>query len=169
MTPPVDGRLEVVQAGDARTWGHAASLLFGYQRETAVELGSPRPNRPEDVWPPVRQECIDPASVLATYFIAYHSADPVGGVAVVAHDSLSAMLKRWYVIPSWRRRGVGRSMLECVTAVAVERGVSRLVVDVLPSRRGAIAAWRRMGFVDAEAWGDPEMAYLERRIVTAGD
>ncbi len=169
LTARADLRLEVVPAGDEQTWQHAASLLFAYQGETAVEVGAPRPGRPEDVWPPVRQETIDPASVLPTYVIAYYSGEPVGGMAVVAHDGLSAMLKRCYVVQSWRRRGVARSLVEHVTAVAVDRGVSRLVLDVLPSRLGAIAAWRRMGFVDAKPWGDPAMAYFERRIPSSGD
>ncbi len=169
MTPRASRRLEVVQAGDEETWEHAASLLFAYHAETAVEVGAPRPGRPEDVCPPVRRETIDPTSVLPTYLIAYHSGEPLGGMAVVSHDPLSAMLKRCYVAPSWRRRGVARSLLEHAAAAVADRGVSRLVLDVLSSRLGAIAAWRRMGFEDAEPWGDPAMAYFERPVPSAGD
>jgi hypothetical protein len=42
------------EAGDDDGWRDAASLLFAYQQETAVEVGAPRPARPEDVWLPVR-------------------------------------------------------------------------------------------------------------------
>jgi GNAT superfamily N-acetyltransferase len=157
-------RFAVVAAHDADTWGQARSLLFAYHQETAVEVGAPRPERPEDVWPPVRQETVDLASVVATYLVAYHLREPVGGVVLVAHDGVSAMLKRCYVVPSWRGRGVARTLVEAGTETAVDRGVVRLVLDVLPSRRGAIAAWRRMGFVEAEPCGDPAMAYFEFRI-----
>src|SRR5205823_5219031 len=80
---------------------------------------------------------------------------------------LSAMVKRCYVVPSSRRCGVARSLVERAVAVAGDRGLSRLVLDVLPSRRGAITAWRRLGFVEVDPWGDPAMTYFELPILTA--
>ena len=140
-------------------------LLFAYQRETALDVGAPQPERPEDVWLPVRQETVDPASVLVAYLVAYERGRPVGGVALVPHDGLSVALKRGYVVPSCRRRGVARALVDAAAVMATDRGLSRLVLDVLPSRRGAIAAWHRMGFAEADPWGDPTMVYLERSLL----
>lgn len=150
-------------AAEGKSWADAAMLLFAYHRETAVEVGAIAPDRPEKVWPPVRRETMDPASVYATYLIAYDDGRPVGGVALVAHDGLSVMLKRCFVPVSHRRRGVATALVGAARQLAADRGATRLVLDVLPSRTGAIAAWRRMGFVEAAPWGDPAMAYFELR------
>ncbi len=156
--------LSIRRASDDESWRHAASLLFAYQQETAVEVGAACPARPEEVWLPVRQETINPASVLDTYLVAYLSAQPVGGVALVAQDGVTTMLKRCYVLPSWRRRGIARALVWHAAGVAAARGAQRLVLDVLSSRSGAIAAWRTMGFVEADPWGDRAMVYLELRL-----
>lgn len=145
-------------------WAAAAELLFAYHQETAVEVGQDRPRHPEEVWRPVLREVTDPSSVLATYLVAYEERRPVGGVAVVGHDATSLMLKRCYVRPDRRHRGVARALVEAVAGVAAERGARRLVLDILPTRGGAIAAWRRLGFAECEPWGDPDMVYLERPV-----
>ncbi|HEX2064812.1 MAG TPA: bifunctional GNAT family N-acetyltransferase/GrpB family protein [Acidimicrobiales bacterium] len=146
-------------------WAAAAELLFAYHQETAVEVGQNRPERPEEVWKPVRPEVADPSSVLTTYLVAYEDRRPVGGVAVVAHDAASLRLKRCYVRPDRRRRGVGRSLVEAAAGVAAQRGVGRLVLDILPTRRGAITAWRCLAFAECEPWGGPDMVYLERPVL----
>ena len=148
-------------AVDARSWADAAQLLFAYQRETAVEVGAAEPQHPEEVWLPVRRETIDPASVHSTYLLAYDQCRPIGGVALVTHDASSVMLKRCFVQPSHRRRGVATALVDGARQLAAGRGASRLVLDVLATRTGAIAAWRQMGFVDAAQWGDPAIVYFE--------
>jgi GNAT superfamily N-acetyltransferase len=153
--------MELRLAADARSWADAAQLLFAYQRETAVEVGAAEPQRPEEVWLPVRRETMDPASVHSTYIVAYDQRRPIGGVALVAHDGLSVMLKRCFVQPSHRRRGVATALVNAARQLAADRGANRLVLDVLASRTGAIAAWRHMGFVPAAPWGDEAMAYFE--------
>jgi GNAT superfamily N-acetyltransferase len=100
--------------------------------------------------------------VFSIYLIAYAQGAPVGGVALVEHDSGSIELKRFYLEPQWRRKGVATALVAAADNPAVARGATRLMLDVLPSRTGAITAWRHMGFVDAAPWGDLAMAYLER-------
>ncbi len=150
-------------ASDAESWADAARLLFAYHCETAVEVGATEPERPGDVWLPVRGETLDPASYFASYLIGYDEGRPVGGVGLVAHDDVSVMLKRCFVPVPDRRRGVATALITVVMRLAADRGATRVVLDVLPSRTGAIAAWRRMGFVEAPPWGDPGMVYFELR------
>ena len=156
--------MEVRVAQSRKHWSDAADLLFCYHRETAVEVGADAPGCPEDVWLPVRGEATDPASVFNTYLVAYQSDHPVGGVALVAHDARSVMLKRCFVRPEWRRRGIAKALSQAADQEAAQRGVGRLVLDILPSRQGGIAAWRRMGFAEAEPWGDASMVYFERLV-----
>lgn len=58
-------------AADGESWADAATLLFAYHRETAVDVEAIAPDRPEEVWPPVRRETTHPPSVYSTYLIAY--------------------------------------------------------------------------------------------------
>lgn len=44
-----------------------------------------------------------------------------------------------------RRRGVARGLVAAAAAEAAQRGLARLVLDILASREGAITAWRRLG------------------------
>ena len=156
--------MEVRAAHGPEQWDVATQLLFAYQRETAVQLGQEAPGCPEEVWGPVRGEVADPASVFSTYLIAYEGADPLGGVAVVGHDAFSVMLKRCYVRPHRRRRGVARALATAADNEAAQRGVERMVLSILASRRCAITAWSRMGFLEVEPRGDTSMRYFERRV-----
>ena len=51
------------------------------------------------------------------------------------------------VADRWQRRGVGSALLGCLTARAAARGVSDLVMDVLPENREMLA-------VISRAWPD---------------
>lgn len=155
--------VDIRLAADRESWADAARLLFAYQCETAIEVGAAEPQRREEVWLPVRRETMDPTSVYSTYLIAYDQGRPVGGVALVAHDGLAVMLKRCFVQVSDRRRGVATALVNTARQLAADRGATRVVLDVLASRTAAMAAWRRMGFVEVAPWGDPEMAYFELR------
>ena len=157
--------MEVRAARNADQWRDAAHLLFRYQRETAADLGKDPPDRPEQVWAPVRSEVLEPVSVFTTYLLAYDGHHPLGGVALIAHDALTVMLTRCYVHPDARRRGVAAALVTAAADEAARRGAARLVLDILASRDGAITAWRRLGFVDSECRGDTAMRYLEREVV----
>ena len=48
--------------------------------------------------------------------------------------------------PAWRRLGVGRLMMEAVTARCREQGASRLQLEVAVDNAGAIAFYQKIGF-----------------------
>ncbi len=156
--------VEVRVAHRVEEWHDAAQLLFAYQRDTAVELGQEPPACLDEVWAPVRGEVADPATAFATYLVAYGGTRPVGGVALVAHDAVSLMLKRCFVVPEFRRRGVATALVATADDHAQQAGALRLVLDILASRLGAIAAWQRLGFVECQPWADTTMRCFERPV-----
>lgn len=61
-------------------------------------------------------------------------------------------LEDLFVLPEYRRQGIGKAMLTYLANLAVERGCGRLEWSVLDWNEGAIAFYRRMGASILEDW-----------------
>ncbi len=55
-------------------------------------------------------------------------------------------LEGWYVIPEYRRQGIGRMLVEAVEAWARRQGFTELASDSELENHGAIRAHKRLGF-----------------------
>jgi len=72
---------------------------------------------------------------------------PVGCVGLRPHDDKRGEMKRLFVQPGHQGRGLGRSLVEAVTAEARAIGYTRLLLDTLPSMQSAIKLYESLGFV----------------------
>lgn len=91
-----------------------------------------------------------------TFLVAYDESVPIGCGAVRRIDEGVAELKRMYVAPAMRGRGVGRALLAALEAEARQLGVTRLVLETGPRQPEAIALYEREGFVPITAFGEYE-------------
>lgn len=91
-----------------------------------------------------------------TFLVAYDESVPIGCGAVRRIDEGVAELKRMYVAPAMRGRGVGRALLAALEAEARQLGVTRLVLETGPRQPEAIALYEREGFVSIPAFGEYE-------------
>jgi putative acetyltransferase len=88
------------------------------------------------------------------FFLAYLDGDPVGCGGLRRIESGVAEIKRMYVVPGARSRGIGRQILNALEAEARRLGVRRLVLETGPRQPEAIALYRRAGFSPIPLFGE---------------
>jgi GNAT superfamily N-acetyltransferase len=81
-------------------------------------------------------------------------------------DARTAEIKRMYVAPDGRGRGLGRTMLARLEAVAAEMGYERVRLDTGAVHHEATALYRRAGYREIPDYnGNPYAAlWFEKRL-----
>ena len=89
--------------------------------------------------------------------IAYSATEPVG-FAVFFHNYSTFLwrsglyLEDLFVLPEWRRRGLGRALMGYVARIAVARDCGRLEWSVLDRNEPAIGFYRALGARPMDEW-----------------
>ena len=82
-----------------------------------------------------------------------------------------AEMKRLYVRPQHRGKGIGSQLVEAIIQAAVDRHYQAIRLDTLPEMQPAIALYRRMGFQEIAQYCDnpvPGALYLELKLPSPG-
>jgi putative acetyltransferase len=87
------------------------------------------------------------------FLVAYVGAKPVGCGAVRRIAPAIAEIKRMYVAPCARDRGVGRRILNELEAIARQLGATRLVLETGVRQPEALALYTRVGFAEIPLFG----------------
>ena len=102
-------------------------------------------------------------------WVAWDGEDALGCVALNALEPATAELKRMYVRPEARGRGVARRLSEHAIAVATARGYARLRLGTLPSMLAAQQLYESLGFVRIAPYRVEEFGetwFYERELAT---
>jgi ribosomal protein S18 acetylase RimI-like enzyme len=103
-----------------------------------------------------------------SFFLVRCEGQPAGCVGIHFVDSEYAEIKRMYVRPAFRGRGLGRLLLDHVTSCARERGLGCLRLETGVHQREAIGLYEKMGFRRIRPFGnykdDPLSRCYEKRI-----
>ena len=76
-------------------------------------------------------------------------------------------MKRLYVRPAWRGRGVGALLVDAILAEARRRGYTRMRLDTVPGMEAAQRLYERLGFRDIAPYTDnpvPGTRFLELEL-----
>jgi GNAT superfamily N-acetyltransferase len=88
------------------------------------------------------------------FLVAREGGRAIGCGALRMLDGSTAEVKRMYVEPEPRGRGVGRLVLERLESFAREQGVRRLVLETGVHQKPAIELYLRAGFKEVPCWGE---------------
>jgi ribosomal protein S18 acetylase RimI-like enzyme len=85
-------------------------------------------------------------------FFSSEDGSAVGCIALRPFSDSVGELKRLYVVPAFRGRGIARSLVSAIMTKARNLGYQSLVLDTLSSMHAAIALYESFGFRRAEAY-----------------
>jgi ribosomal protein S18 acetylase RimI-like enzyme len=100
--------------------------------------------------------------------LLYKTEEGFGGcVAIRDKGNNIAELKRMYIKPEYRGRGVGKILLEKALALSKELGYKKIRLDTLSSMTTAIQLYRSAGFYNIEAYyfnPEPAAVFFEKEL-----
>jgi len=124
------------------------------------------------LYPPESRHALDMAA-LAQANVLFAIARVEGkamGCAALLVERGHAELKRLYVRPAHRGRGVARALLQFLEQQVAPRGCSLLKLETGTAQPDAIALYRSMGFVPCGRFGnygvDPLSVFMEKLLMT---
>lgn len=169
--PDLGGLIIVASAFSGGRDSAAAELVFEYMAATQAETGQPVPAAAGDLPAVLAREYRELREVYrppGDLLVAEYGGHLVGcaGLAVLAGTPGTAEVKRLYVRPARRGQGIARAMMSRVHDHAGRAGLTRLVLDVLPTRTVALGFYRRLGYTGAEPYAGSQdgLACLERVV-----
>jgi putative acetyltransferase len=102
------------------------------------------------------------------FLVVYDRGKPVGCGAIRRLDRRSAEIKRMYVDPAARGRGMGRIILEALETEARRLAVARIVLETGERQTAALGLYESLGFTRIPRFGEYESSPLsvcmEKRI-----
>jgi putative acetyltransferase len=94
------------------------------------------------------------AAGLGTFLVARVDGRAVGCGAVRLLDPATVEVKRMYVEPELRGRGVAKELLARLEAAGRELGARRAVLETGIYQDEAIGLYRRAGYTEVDCWGE---------------
>ena len=106
-----------------------------------------------------------------TMMLARRDGSPIGCGGIRMEDAATAELKRMYVVPEERGRGIAAELVARLERMAAERGATRMVLDTTPRMETAVRLYQRLGYVRREPFlrhnagaGMPALIYFEKPL-----
>ena len=110
----------------------------------------------------------DFAEPAGTFLVGHLDGEPVAGGGVKSLGDGVAEIKRMYVTPDVRNRGVARQLLEKLEAAAHRRGHSRVRLDTGPKQPQARHLYESAGYREIANYNNnPRATFFGEKLLTA--
>ena len=123
------------------------------------------------LYPPESNHLLDIAALCdpaVTFLVARDGAQAVGCGALLRDPRGWGEIKRMYVRPDRRGRGIGRRVLTEIEGVACAAGAYLLRLETGIHNAEALALYRGAGFVECapfgDYWPDPLSVFMQKRV-----
>lgn len=90
-------------------------------------------------------------------YLAYWDGELAGSIALRKIDNERCELKRMYIKPAFRRRGIAKTLVLRLIEDAREIGYRYMLLDTLPFLQTAIRMYHNIGFYEIERYNDSPM------------
>lgn len=140
---------DVTIAADDPTAPDVQALLVAHEREMSVRYGGT--GEPSGKDPTVHEQFTDARGGIFVVARRDRRAIAIAGVRTYA-DGV-AEIKRMYVVPDHRGRGLGRRMLAALERWAHEEGFERIILETGTAQPEACSLYESEGFSRIEPYG----------------
>ena len=149
--------LETVSLADAEVMALTTASIAEIDARYGGEPGSGGPPRPEEF-----------AAPAGTFLLARVDGRPAGCGGLCRQDAETAEVRRMYVVPEARGRGIGRVLLTGLVEAAGELGYRRVRLETGDKQHEAMGLYTDAGFRPIPCWGpyaeDPKSVCLELEL-----
>jgi len=140
--------IRLAQAASADDWRIARAMIEEYAASLGVDLCfqgfAEEMERIVDEYSPPRGALL--LAKEGEVILGCVGLRPYHGDASVAGVAGDCEMKRMYVPPAGRGRGIGRLLAEAIVAEARKAGYARMLLDTLPQLQAAQSLYESMGF-----------------------
>src|SRR5215510_6326071 len=146
MSEPADQTSVVVQRSDILS-PPARILIAALNAELSRTY-------PEEGACHFRLDADEVADGRGAFLIAWRTGKPIGCGAIRRIEERTGELKRMYVTPQERGRGIGHTILRALEGEAQALGISRVVLETGVRQKEALALYERAGFLRIAPFGE---------------
>lgn len=93
-------------------------------------------------------------------YVALWEGKPAGCIGLRKIDEKNCEMKRLYVRPQFRGKGIGRILAQRIVEEAGQIGYRHMYLDTLPFLQTAITMYRNMGFYEVASYNNSPMENL---------
>lgn len=87
-------------------------------------------------------------------YVAYFENKVAGCIALRPLNDTQCEMKRLYVKPQFRNKGIAKILVEKIISDAKEIGYNSMLLDTLPFLTAATNMYKKMGFYEFECYND---------------
>jgi GNAT superfamily N-acetyltransferase len=143
-------------------WDHGDAVRLRAEQQDEIDQRYAEPGRPLAAGPDPRDQ-VDPSNVFVTLLLRV-DGEPAGHAALRdlsgrddyqggRHPDGTAEVKRVYVAPGHRGRGLSRTLMSAVEDVASSAGVRHLILETGLMQPESLGLYLRMGYDPVESFG----------------